>query len=1011
MKILRLLLLAVTALAVLLAAAAFLALNSRVQTWAARRVLAAQAEPQVTVGSVAAGLHAVAVRDLRAEFRGAVLSLPSLEADLPLASAGLSERVLVTRLVARGWTLDLSHASRLSELLRAPPAAKVARSRGEFSPLPTALAADVTPVVAEIFQGIFSRITLPVDLALDGVVLEGEIILPAARGQARVTLRGGGLAAGREGRFELMATTVLTDATVSTLDSHAVLRVAMDTPRTLSKLDVSAGATASGAGFPHGAKLAAEAAASRTVQGEKYSASLITEKKQLLALEASLPASARKINGLWKVDAGDADLAPFCLRHPLPVFAAEGAGRIELDPATSETRLNGKLAVKTENLTAIEPRLAALGRTRFETEFDLTQVGDVTRVEKLTASIFGERPVAKVESLQTLEFNRGTRALKVLDPSRDLLALDLQGLPLVWLQPWLPALAIAGGDVRGEFFALASEGGFSLRSKSPLVASGISLTAPGRPLVRGVGVSLSAAFDYTPRGWQASISPLAVSAGGAPLLTLEAKAGQLAGVDQPIKTTGKYAINLPALLAQPAAAGMLELKRGDATGGFAAQLGRTREFQATLALANLAADPLRSAERLPSIGVEVRADLAADGQVAFNLPVLVGRDGRKSDVTLAGTIRPAQSGFTIAARVNSSRLVVQDFRILAAPLVADGAGAVAGEASAPKAASGQATKAPWDAISGELALSLQEVVWSDSFRASKVNGTLRLDRSAVMLEQLRAGLGEGGEAKLAGTLAFDAKSAANFTLTSELSVSDFDPAPLFRALDPSRPATVEGKFNVTSKLAGRASTLAGLAEAVHGDFQLSSRGGVFRGLPVSAASRIESAGKLAAGAAFLGSLAGAVTGRKEYAEIGNRAQALSEVTKIWQAVAYDQLGVAISRDESLNTVLKDFTLISPELRLTGAGRVTHVAGRPLLTDALAMEFKLRARGHHGDVLKYLGVLESATDELGYAGCTLPIKVGGTIESPDTTELNRALASLALDKSGATDLLNKLLGGK
>ena len=94
----------------------------------------------------------------------------------------------------------------------------------------------------------------------------------------------------------------------------------------------------------------------------------------------------------------------------------------------------------------------------------------------------------------------------------------------------------------------------------------------------------------------------------------------------------------------------------------------------------------------------------------------------------------------------------------------------------------------------------------------------------------------------------------------------------------------------------------------------------------------------------------------------------------------------------------------------GSGRAVHVAGRPLLEETLAMDFKLRARGHHGDVLKYLGVLETTTDELGYAACTLPVKVGGTIGQPDTSELNRALAALALEKSGATDLLNKLLGG-
>jgi hypothetical protein len=45
---------------------------------------------------------------------------------------------------------------------------------------------------------------------------------------------------------------------------------------------------------------------------------------------------------------------------------------------------------------------------------------------------------------------------------------------------------------------------------------------------------------------------------------------------------------------------------------------------------------------------------------------------------------------------------------------------------------------------------------------------------------------------------------------------------------------------------------------------------------------------------------------------------------------------------------------------------------------------------------------------------LPLKIAGTIGHPDTSELNRSLANLALEKAGvtekATELFNKLIGG-
>ena len=65
-------------------------------------------------------------------------------------------------------------------------------------------------------------------------------------------------------------------------------------------------------------------------------------------------------------------------------------------------------------------------------------------------------------------------------------------------------------------------------------------------------------------------------------------------------------------------------------------------------------------------------------------------------------------------------------------------------------------------------------------------------------------------------------------------------------------------------------------------------------------------------------------------------------------------------------------------------------------------------------MKYLGALEPQADDLGYAACTVPLKISGTLAQPDPSELNRRLAALALEKSGVTDkaseLFNKLLGG-
>jgi len=112
-------------------------------------------------------------------------------------------------------------------------------------------------------------------------------------------------------------------------------------------------------------KLATEFSAARAASGEDYTLTLATDTKQLIAVSANFPPTARQLAGTWKLDVRDADLAPFTLGRALPPFTADGEGKFEVDPATIEIHATGKLAAAAENLTAIRPTLTALGALKF----------------------------------------------------------------------------------------------------------------------------------------------------------------------------------------------------------------------------------------------------------------------------------------------------------------------------------------------------------------------------------------------------------------------------------------------------------------------------------------------------------------------------------------------------------------------------------------------------------------------------------------------------------------------
>jgi hypothetical protein len=413
---------------------------------------------------------------------------------------------------------------------------------------------------------------------------------------------------------------------------------------------------------------------------------------------------------------------------------------------------------------------------------------------------------------------------------------------------------------------------------------------------------------------------------------------------------------------------------------------------------------------LPALSANLRVDLAPDGTIAFHVPLVVERKERKSDLTFAGTIAPEKDKMrAIDGHVTSGQLVWDDAQVLTAVVP-----------SRPKAKSEEPetpstdNAPPWAGVSGSIALELKRVIYSDTFEVTDLGGLVRIDAGKLKLETMQAGLGENGRARLNGTLTFDSSAAQPYALAADVIVKDFDPGPLLRALNGNQPPIVEGRFDVTSKLESRGPTLGTLVLGAGGDFQLSSKGGIFRGLPINVGNLVENTGRLANWIASAGTALKEMTGRRDEAEVANKAQALAELAKGLYPISYDQLSVTLSRDAALNTTLRDFTLIAPEVRLTGGGTLLHRPGTSLLEDSLAMEFKLRARGRQGDLLKYLGVLDAHPDDLGYATCTVPLTVGGTLGHPETKELNGRLTALALEKSGVTEkaseLLNKVFGG-
>ena len=967
MKVLRPFLIGIAVLAVLVLLVIALAFVPAVQTWAVHRALSGQVGRDITVGRVAADLHGVQIDEVRVTQPGLALTLPSFTLDLPLLSAA-QKKVLIKKLVVKGWTLDLT-----------APGAK---------PAPTPPAAATPAATAKAaFQGIFHELHLPVDVTVDTIELSGDVIFPTTAGQppgrAHVVVTGGRLAPGQEGKFDFQADATLAGSAsaVRSLTVQGSFVATLDTPRTFSHLKLSADSTATGAQFPHGAHIHIVAEASRVSGGEHYTMALDADGKHLFSLDADYPEATHHLTGTWKLAALDTDLAPFTLGRALPAFEATGEGRMETDDTLGTLHATGRLHLSADRLEAVSPPLRALGRLSFDADFNLTQNAADTRVDRLDLTVADGKPVAEAHALQPFEFNAKTGELKVADPAKNLLGVDLKGIPLAWARPFLSGLTVSGSDVTGRLQASARDGGLHLESSAPIEVKNLAVAQNGKPLLRLDRATLGLDADYTPQqGWQANVHAGAQS-GPRTLFSFQAKAGSRSGAGQPIKATGRIQADLPAVLAQPAFASLAQLTGGEASVDFQASLGDKKEIGAKFAIDKLAAP---SAPSLPSIDADLRADLAADGKISLKVPLVLEAADRKSDLTLTGTLHSGSGGLDVDAHVTSDLIIADDLKAFAAVLATKPAGAapsaeqpsVAISAAPPPAASAGARDAApfWKGLNGHLVLALKKVVYGQ-FEVDDIAGDLALKPDLLALDRLQAALSSGGKASLAGAVNFAANAPQPYALKADVNVSDLETAPLFRALDPSKPPTVEGKFNFTGQAAGSGINITDLSQHTHGDASLTSKSGVFRGLAKNDTTSAVSG---------IAGLAGAATNSKELVAIGKITDALKEFP-------YDQIDIRVSRDQSLNVQLKDFSVISQQLRITGTGALAYEKAKPILDQKLTLQIQIGVRDDFETLFNAIRKLSTEKDDLGYTKVSRPIKISGTPTHPDTSDLYLFLA--------------------
>jgi hypothetical protein len=989
-KIIRFVLTCLATVAVI----AVIALTPPFQTWLARMEYLDQPGLKASVGSVSAVFGRLELEDTKLEYGGAVLTLPSLRARLPLIKAIWRKQLFVGTLVAKDWTLDLS---RLSD----EPDVGVAEGDGA--------AAGPATSAAWAFAGILTGRTLPFDASLDGVDLDGEVIVAPFPGEppvrVHVTVTGGGIAPGRDGALVIDASPVSDDtqSQPSSPSAHCRLVIGMDSPRSVGRLKATTDIHAEIGSRPVDATLSAAAANTRSDLGETYSIDLSQGDRNLVTLDASFPMASRRFSGGWKVNLRDSDFASLPAVRHLPSFSGTGDGVFDADASFARIHVKGDLAGVVTNFASLAPAADRLCPASVDCAFDIIHSGQSVHVTSgLVLAAAGDRVVSTyVKALQPFDIDEASGAVKVSDPGRDWLRVSLRRFPLIRLPPLPGGLAFSGGEATASVTVRATPTGYSLRSGESLVATGVSIDRAGLPIARNLVLSVPVSADRDDKQWTFRWSPLGVASGSRTLANLDARATLPSDMSHPMAIAGSFKADLDAIVSSAAVPLLSWVTGRSASGDFTASIGASNEVECKLVV--VGHDPTHT------VTGTVNADEDPNGSGEFLAPLKIAFGTDVSEVSLEGSWKGAKAEPYSEVKLTSDNVDLGHLRLLAVPLAA--AGGVSLSVPSPGgvahwAPAGVRDVAPfWGDWVGRVTFAFEKLRTGDQ-DFSDVGGTFEVDHGSIQLEGGHGELPSKSMANMEGSIAFDGAAERPYSLKgSEAGLSNIDSALLLPPKKGEDPV-IEGHFTVGGTIAGTGINLDDLIERTEMEIHLASTTGIVRILATDVADVIpetkepvtdalSDAGNFV-GSTFLGIKGHSIDPSKN--KVGKVPQAVIDFTNQVAEIGYDKISVTAIRGSDRSIRLVDLEMTASDVHLKGTGKIAYVKGLAVSEEPLSVELQLGVRDVLTKQLATAGLLSPAKDALGYSLLNQPVRFAGTLDRVDSSQWHDLLAKAAAPKA-------------
>lgn len=960
--------------------------SGRVQTKIAQTILADQPGIEITLRSLDVGWSDLTVRDLEIKQGPLLVKIPGLRAELPIWRL-LGSQKRIDRLEAQGW--EVRWDGDVVELAAAPAPQIAAAGWGSvFAVLETSDAVQS----AAFWEQLTQWLNQPLPLSLGEVDLQGRAFWrqagPGADGYGEVRLSGSGPVAGelRQLLIEVDATGVQANARgIQSLSivNRIETKLTADQRIDQLKLDTQFVASLSDDGSSRAYGL--ELNLVQEAGSPRLGFALREGELPLISAQLGATEAGTQLGGDWSVSLNATNLSHLMLGREFPTFSVDGHGEVSASQSLVDAALNGTFTFVVTDVGSHFSQVSGIGDLSGEIGFAMQQSGPDTRFTRLDVALAGAAPVLEARLLQGVEIGRDAFELRVANPAEPLCEIELEGLPPAWIQPLLAPWVLDARPVQGKLMGLVSPQGLRVVTNQPIRMERVALAEAGQTWIDDGLVEVDMGAEVTPDGWQIELGRVEISRNGSPVVTLQARGGKVQNEETTVKAVGRVEADLVGLTGWPGLAESIELTSGRLT----AEFGLGLEDRISIATA-ITMDDLAGADAapLPTIEMDGRVDLLADGRIEIHLPSKLVRDGRSSELTFNLRAETDQELIRFESSLSSPVLHIQDLQDFANILPGEEAGMVMTPTISRDLSPVQATApaAQWAGLSGTLQVSLGKIVVTDAPPIERLSAEISSKPEGIEISNVEATIGEQGTLNASGRLRFDAAAAEPYLGTAQLNLSDIAIEPWLRWFEPGELPVLTGRMNLEAAWEGAAVDPAALAETGILQAQVRSGGGVIRALGVQVDNYIETGQTVAA----LGAFFGAVTGDERLQQHSQRIQSATAAAELLTAIAFDQMSLNVDRLPSGDIVISDLSLISPNLRLLGDGRITYRLGLPFWVQPLELNLSLSARDELGSALQQLGLLNAEADNLGYLPLVSGFTLDGSLANIGTEELQQLI---------------------